>query len=139
MSHNDDVVRQVFAMWEQPGLDSTLEAWRKHCWPDLVWWNSARGMLQGLDPCLQGIEQMYETLEIARLEVPVRTLDALADRIIVERSDNMYRADRSVIARVPVTGIIEFKDGRISMWRDYCDDWMTKLATGVELGPQSAP
>ena len=81
---------------------------------------------------------MFEALQIASVDVPVRSVVAEPGRVIIERSDDMYRSDGSVIATVPVTGVIEFEGDKIVAWRDYCDDWMLKMQTGGDH-PAVAP
>jgi limonene-1,2-epoxide hydrolase len=134
----EQIVRDVLAMW-RAGLEETKESWRRYAAGHLVWWNSARGTIVGLEPCLDGIEQLYRLLEVAYVDVPVRNVLAERGRVIVERSDNLFRKDGSVVAYVPVTGVIEFEGERIVRWRDYCDDWILKLQSGGEITPPTAP
>jgi limonene-1,2-epoxide hydrolase len=66
----EQIVRDVLAMW-RAGLEETKESWRRYAAGHLVWWNSARGAIVGLEPCLDGIEQLYGLLEVAYIDVPV--------------------------------------------------------------------
>ena len=84
-------------MW-RAGLEETKESWRRYAAGHLVWWNSARGTIVGLEPCLDGIEQLYRLLEVAYVDVPVRNVLAERGRVIVERSDNLFHKDGSVVA-----------------------------------------
>lgn len=133
----EQIIRDVLGMWAE-GLESTKRSWELHAVDDLVWWNSARGGLTGLRACLSGIDQMFDLLGVGYVEVPIRHLHAEPGRVFVERSDNLLRPDGSVIADIPVTGVIDFAGERIAAWRDYCDDWMTKLSRG-ETTPPTAP
>jgi limonene-1,2-epoxide hydrolase len=82
-----------------------------------VWWNSARGAIVCLEPCLDGIEQLYGLLEVAYVDVPVRNVLAERGRVVVERSDNLFRKDGSVVAYVPVTSWMTGVSSRSSIAR----------------------
>ena len=71
-----------------------------------------------------------EVLGIGHVEVPIRHLHAEPGRVFVERSDDMLRPDGTAVARIPVTGVIDFDGDKIVAWRDYCDDWMATLGRG---------
>ena len=138
MQQEEEIVRTVLAMWRD-GLEPTKESWRQHASADIVWWNSARGGISGIAACLAGIDQLFGALGAAYVDVPIRNVLAEPGRVIVERSDNLHRADGTVIAYAPVTGVIEFDGDKIVMWRDYCDDWIGKMMAGGELSPATAP
>jgi limonene-1,2-epoxide hydrolase len=126
------IVREVLAMWGQ-GLQATKDSWRRHCDAEMEWYNNARGSIVGLDNRLSAIDQMFAQLEIAYVKTPIRSLHATTGLVYAERSDDMYRADGTLIAAVPVVAVVALTDGKISQWRDYCDDWLFKLelATGT--------
>lgn len=137
MNPEERIVRVVLEKWND-GLASTLESWRRHCTDDLLWWNSARGEISRLDACLAGIAQMWEHLDVVRVDVPIRTLLSEPGRVVVERSDNLVKKNGDIIY-APVTGVVEFINDKIVRWRDYCDDWMLKLELGNEPSPALAP
>lgn len=122
MLNEEKIVRECLAMWST--LEGTIRSYRELHHPDYVWWNSARGALGGLEDVCKGAELMYSMLHIARVEVVLRNVMAEPGRVMVERSDDLYRKDGSVIAKVPVVGVFEFKGDKIIALRDYCDDWM---------------
>lgn len=127
MSDNERTTRRVVEMWAG-GLESTLASWRDHASPDLVWWNNARGAVEGLQACLDGIAMFYETMGVDHVKVPIRSIVSDgADLVVIERSDDTYLLDGSLLAAVPVVGVVHFRDGLIVEWRDYCDDWVAKL------------
>jgi limonene-1,2-epoxide hydrolase len=106
-----------------------------------VWWNSARGAVEGLDACLEGIRGFYQALNVDHVEVPIKSIVSDGDDLVViERSDDTYLTDGSLLAAVPVVGVVRFRDGKIAEWRDYCDDWLAKLGFNVNAefdSPQS--
>lgn len=137
MTGEEQIVQHILEMWAS-GVEGVKDSFRRYGTEDLVWWNSGRGELAGLDACLQALDGMFAALEIATVQCPIRTLVAAADRVVVERSDNLFRADGTVIAEIPVTGVLEFDNKKITVWRDYCDDWMSKLQMGGSIGPAPA-
>ncbi len=126
MIDEERIVREILQMWGQ-GIEQTKAAWAEHCVPEMVWSNSARGSISGLDNCLHAIDEMFSALDAAYVTVPIRTLHAATGVAYVERSDDLYRADGSLIVAVPVVGVVEFDHGKIVQWRDYCDDWILKM------------
>lgn len=126
VSDKEKIVLRVLEMW---GVDeqSTLDSWSENAVPELVLWNSARGGIDGLEACLQGISMMWEFLEVARVDVPIKSIAAIGDTVYVERTDDLYRADGSLVAAMPVVGVVKFEGDKIIEWRDYCEDWMLKL------------
>ena len=120
----EEIVREILAAWRE-GLEATKKSWAEHCAPEMVWWNSARGAIEGLEPCLQAIDAIDQVIGgFAYIDVPVRRIASADGVVFVERSDDLYRADDSLIVSVPVTGVIEFEGDKIVAWRDYCVDWM---------------
>lgn len=123
MELEEKIVRKVCAMWET-GLDGVIKSYVDHHHPDFVWWNCARGTVTGRDICIQGVKMMHQMNGFASIKVPIRSLVVKDKMVYIERSDDLYRADGSVIAKVPVFGVVGFKGDMIISWRDYCDDWM---------------
>jgi limonene-1,2-epoxide hydrolase len=120
----EEVVRAMLESWAD-GPETIKATWRKHCTEDIVWWNSGRGAVEGMESCLQAIDAIDEVVGgFACIKVPVRNLLATEGLVFVERSDDLYRADDSLIAAVPVTGVISFRGEEVCSWRDYCVDWL---------------
>jgi limonene-1,2-epoxide hydrolase len=126
MDKKEAAVRDVFAIWGE-GPRGAIDAWQKHGAESLIWWNSARGQIDGLEACLARCDEMYEALGIHRIGVPVKRVAVDDTCVYTERVDELYRADGSLIVAVPVTGVIEFDGDKIVSWRDYADDWYLKM------------
>ena len=127
MRQEEEIVRQVLSAW-RGGLEATKESWAKNCAPQMVWWNSARGAIEGLESCLQAIDAIDQLLQgFAYIDVPILRLVAEEGLVFVERSDDLYRADGSLIISVPVTGVVVFDGEKIVEWRDYCVDWLSQF------------
>jgi limonene-1,2-epoxide hydrolase len=120
----EEVVRAMLESWAE-GIEPVKKTWAEHCTQDIVWWNSARGAVEGMDNCLAAIDAIDQLVGgFAYIKVPVRNLVAVEGLVFVERSDDLYRGDDSLIAAVPVTGVIAFRGDKVESWRDYCDDWL---------------
>jgi 2,4-dichlorophenol 6-monooxygenase len=84
---------------------------------DCVWENPG-------SPVCRGKAQILDLMpaDFARLEVTFRHVVTTGDTVLVERVENMLRADGSAIARnLDVMASFEVRDGRIRAWRDYFD------------------
>ena len=124
MLSEEKIVREVLGTWAG-GPAAVKASFEQYCADDMVWWNSARGGIEGKAACLATLDAQNEmTGGYAYVKTPIRTLLAAPGIVFVERSDDIYRDDDSLIAAVPVVGVIEFRDNLIMSWRDYCDDWM---------------
>ncbi|HEV2369227.1 MAG TPA: limonene-1,2-epoxide hydrolase family protein, partial [Acidimicrobiales bacterium] len=53
------------------------------------------------------------------VRVDIRNLVAEGPMVVVERVDHFVRPDRGI--SVPIAGVFEISDGRITAWRDYFD------------------
>ena len=132
MEKEEKIVRACFDLWGE-GVTGVIKSYHQYHHPDFVWWNSARGSVSGIEACIEGMRMMDKLTGFSACKVPIRHLVVLDKVVYVERSDDLFRADGSLIQSVPVFGVIEFKGDKISSWRDYCDDWMRNFR------PQSAP
>ena len=65
------------------------------------------------------------------IAVDLRNVAAVGDLVFTERVDWMVRTDGSRVGPWPVVGVTEFRDGKISAWREYFDSkTLELLATG---------
>jgi limonene-1,2-epoxide hydrolase len=57
--------------------------------------------------------------DVTAVKLHLRNLVATGNVVIAERVDEFEIAGRT--GRLPVVGVLEFRDGRIAAWRDYYD------------------
>jgi len=116
---NEDVLRKVFAAWEE-GVEQSASAMREAFTADCVWEQSGIPSTTGPDEAADLILGMSAG-GFSRIGVEVRNLASSGDVVFTERVDRMYDADGRLVATFPVVGVTEFRDGRISGWREYLD------------------
>lgn len=78
-------------------------------------------------PPAEGLDAIRATLEMyvpgsPTIEFEIRNLATVGDVVMTERIDRMTFGGRPVV--LPVAGIFELADGRITAWRDYFDAQM---------------
>jgi limonene-1,2-epoxide hydrolase len=90
---------------------------------DCVWENA------GFPTCtgpVEAVEVMlvpaHDDLGLATIKVDIEKISGDGDIVWSERIDHLVRADGSVIASVPLVGVMQFADdGRVQHWREYFD------------------
>jgi limonene-1,2-epoxide hydrolase len=142
MRREEEIVRDVLRSWED-GVGRMKETWAQYCAVDVVWWNSARGSIHGVEDSFKVFDRMGTdpSLGLVSVRAPVVELLSGPGLVMVERSDDLLRADGSVIVSIPVTGVIVFEGETIVEWRDYADDWMRNFRPAGEsrniVGPDA--
>ena len=85
-------------MWEQTGIPTTTG-------PD-----EAAQLMLGM-----------EAMGFKAIEVDYRNVVAAGDVVCTERVDHIVGLDGERKGSFPVVGVTEFRDGKISSWREYFD------------------
>jgi len=143
MLREEEIVRDVLLSWAE-GIDRMKETWARYCAVNVVWWNSARGPIHGVEGSFKVFDRMDTdpSLGFVAVRAPVVELLSRPGLVMVERSDDLVRADGSIIVSIPVTGVIAFEGETIVQWRDYADDWMRNYRPDGEsrniVGPDHA-
>ncbi|BCP14189.1 nuclear transport factor 2 family protein [Mycobacterium paraintracellulare] len=131
MQDLEQTVRAIFATWQ--GADEVVDGWKRYCSNDIVWWNSARGALTGMDENITGLRRMQEFVGAHHWRVNIKNIWVVGDTVIAERTDTAVGEDARDIAGAHVVGIINFNDaGQVTEWRDYCDDWTRDFRPNAE-------
>jgi len=55
------------------------------------------------------------------MKIDMLAIAESGSKVLTERIDWLLGADGEVVMKVPVMGIFEIADGRITAWRDYFD------------------
>jgi limonene-1,2-epoxide hydrolase len=116
---NESVLREVIASWGN-GLAASAEVIRKHFADDCVWVNPGFPTTTGPEEAA-GLLDWFDTNGFTGVDVEFRNVAAVGDVVFTERVDWLVRSDGTRVGPLPVTGVTEFRDGKISGWREYAD------------------
>lgn len=120
---NIDIITSFVAAWSEPKLDvgKVLDFFTD----DAVYHNMPIQAIQGKDAIKGVIEQFMTPFD--RCDWHVKHIAASGDVVLTERVDK-FRGSKTV--ELPVMGVFEIKDGKISAWRDYFDlgTWTKQMA-----------
>ncbi|TML08557.1 MAG: hypothetical protein E6G39_17705 [Actinobacteria bacterium] len=116
---NEDVLRTVLQGWCQ-GIGAAQEAMRTHLADDCRWEQAGLPTTIGGDEAAQLVGGM-QAMGFSSMAVEFRNVAVVGDVVFTERVDWLVRPDGSRLGPWPVVGVTEFRDGKISAWREYFD------------------
>ena len=105
--------------WEHGGADAVSDKIRELFTDDTVWVQPGLATTTGPEEAIkivQGWGATFSTFELDILHVA-----STDDAVLVERLDVFRRDDGSTFLSLPVVGVAEFRDGKITEWREYYD------------------
>ncbi|HZQ83335.1 MAG TPA: limonene-1,2-epoxide hydrolase family protein [Acidimicrobiales bacterium] len=116
---NEDVLREVLRAWEE-GIAASQQAFREHFTDDCRWEQAGMPTTTGPEEAAQLVGTM-EQMGFTNMAVEFRNVAVAGDVVFTERVDWLVRADGTRLGPWPVVGVTEFRDGKISAWREYFD------------------
>jgi limonene-1,2-epoxide hydrolase len=125
---HEDVLRAVFDGWEG-GIEAGQAAMRAHLTDDCRWEQTGLPTTTGAEEAAQFFGSM-EAMGFARMQVEVHHVGVAGDLAFSERTDWLVRPDGSRVGPWPVVGVMEFRDGKISAWREYFDGRNLEMLAG---------
>jgi limonene-1,2-epoxide hydrolase len=125
---NEDVIRAVLDSWGV-GIEAAQAATRQHFTDDCRWEQTGLPTTTGGEEAAQMLGSM-STMGFSAIAVDYRNVAATGDVVCTERVDWLVRPDGSRVGPLPVVGITEFRDGKISSWREYFDSANLALLGG---------
>jgi limonene-1,2-epoxide hydrolase len=117
---NEDVLRAVLGACSE-SVEAAQTAVRKHFTDDCVWQQSGFPTTTGPEEAAALLAGMVDSIGLARIEVDYLHVASGEDVVLTERHDWLVRADGSKMGPGVVVGVTEFRDGKISAWREYFD------------------
>lgn len=116
MSTKFETMKALIAAWSAGDIDGALSFMSE----DIVWHYAA-----AVAPPLKGKVKARKFLEnfksqIAKVNWRIFDYAESGERLFVEGVDE-YQAKTGEIVAAPYAGVLEFRDGLISGWRDYVD------------------
>ena len=116
---NEDVMRSVLDAWGE-GVAAAQQATRASFTDDCRWEQVGLPTTTGPAEAAELIGSM-DALGFSAIAVEFRNVAAVGEVVFTERVDWMLRPDGSRVGPFPVVGVTEFRDGKISAWREYFD------------------
>ena len=118
---NEEIVNTFMARVTAMDLDGALELVAD----DVEYDNVPMGPVHGPD----GIRSVFAQLEgtVDKMEWIIHRQVASGDLVLNERTDRFGSGDKW--ADLPVAGVFEVHDGKITLWRDYFD--LTGMMTSI--------
>jgi limonene-1,2-epoxide hydrolase len=105
--------------WEHGGADAMSAKIRELFTDDTVWVQPGLATTTGPDEAIAIVQSWG--IAFATFELDIRHVVSTNDSVLVERVDVFRRDDGSTFLALPVVGVAEFRDGKISEWREYYD------------------
>jgi len=126
---NEEVIRAVIDAWGE-GIPASKAAIRAHFTDDCRWEQVGLPTTTGPEEASQMMDTMQE-MGYRGLDVEYRNVAAAGEVVFTERVDWMVRPDGSRVGPFPVVGVTEFREGKISAWREYFDSRNLELLADV--------
>jgi limonene-1,2-epoxide hydrolase len=120
MPSNEDVLRAVLGAVSE-SVEAGQAAVREHFTDDCVWQQSGFPTTTGPEEAAALLAGMVDSIDLARIEVKYLHVASGDDVVFTERHDWLVRSDGSRMGPGVVVGVTEFRDGKISAWREYFD------------------
>lgn len=121
----EEVVRHFCALVSKRDPDALREVLDDA----VVYHNIGMPATKGLEATLANLAGQWEMFP-ATYEFAIRNLAADGDVVLTERVDRV--GPEGVVAPIPVMGVFEVRDGKITVWRDYFDIGLTGKLLGGE-------
>src|SRR3954471_21629191 len=119
-SSNEGVFRDVLDA-VSVSVEAAQAAVRKHFADDCVWQQSGMPTTTGPEEAVALLESLVDSIGLATLDVEYRHVASNEDVVFTERLDWMVDKDGRRFGPTVVVGVTEFRDGKISAWREYFD------------------
>ena len=117
---NESVFREVLDA-NSENVEAAQAAVRKHFTEDCVWQQSGLPTTTGPEEAAALLASLAESIGMASIDVEYRHVASGQDVVFTERLDWLVQRDGNRMGPVVVVGVTEFRDGKISAWREYFD------------------
>jgi limonene-1,2-epoxide hydrolase len=119
MATPGEIVSAFLALWEKP--DGFPEAVDTYFTDETVWDNVGLITTSGRQEAVGFYDQFSAQTGMAGMKIDVLALAETGGKVLTERIDHILDAAGRTLMTVPVMGIFEVENGRITAWRDYFD------------------
>jgi limonene-1,2-epoxide hydrolase len=118
-STSEAKIRSLLDAWGD-GNDAVSAQVREHFAPDATWEQPGLPTTKGPDEAVDLIKGM-DGMGIAAIKVDYVKTSGTDDVVFTERVDHVVMTDGTTSMSIKVVGVTEFRDGKISAWREYFD------------------
>ncbi|BBX73013.1 nuclear transport factor 2 family protein [Mycobacterium shinjukuense] len=122
----EKLVRDFLGSWQERRLESICSGFAD----DAVYHNVPVEPIEGIAAIRAIFQTFLDAFSDAKLEI--RTLAAEPGLVLVERVDHFTMNDGRTVA-LPVTGVFEIKNGKITRFSDYFDLADFERQSGMKL------
>ena len=129
---NEDVIRAVLQSWGE-GVDAAKAATRKYFADGCVWEQTGFPTTTGPEEAAELFNSMG-AMGFRSVDVDFRNVVCAGDVVCTERVDWLVRPDGSRVGPLPIVGVTEFRDGKITSWREYFDSGNAALREASSTG-----
>jgi limonene-1,2-epoxide hydrolase len=115
---NEELFRAMTRMWAE-GAGPMVDSVRKYFADDCVWENPGLPTTTGVEEAVQLAASLVE-FGMVSVDVEFRNVASVGNVVFTERIDWLIRPDGTRFC-APVVGVTEYRDGKITAWREYAD------------------
>ena len=119
---NESNQQAFFALvtsWERGGQAEVCAQIRKLFTDSTVWVQPGLPTTTGVDEAIAIVQSWGAGF--ASYEVEIRHIASTENVVLAERFETFKHADGSIFLALPVVGVAEFHDGKITTWREFYD------------------
>ena len=117
---NESVFRAVLAACCE-SVEAAQAAVREHFTEDCTWQQTGFPTTTGPEEAAALLANLQDSIGMARIEVKYLHVASNDDVVFTERLDWLVQQDGTRMGPAVVVGVTEFRDGKISAWREYFD------------------
>ena len=116
---NEQAYLRLLQSWARGGAAEVCATIRDLFTDTTVWVQPGLPTTTGPDEAIAIVQSWGSGF--ASYEVEIRHVASTADSVLAERFETFKHADGSIFLALPVVGVAEFRDGKITNWREYYD------------------
>ena len=116
---NQQAFLALVTSWERGGQGEVCAQIRELFTDDTVWVQPGLPTTTGADEAIAIVENWGSGF--SSYEVEIRHAASTDDAVLIERFETFKHADGSIFLALPVVGVAEFRDGKITAWREFYD------------------
>lgn len=126
---DESMVLDFLGLWEEGDVDALLGFFAR----DASYIDMPLPPRHGLDQIRAYLNDIFSAFSVRIETLNIASRDNV---IFTERVDYLeLKSDPSTIVPLPVTGVMEIRDGKIAAWRDYLDLRTAEEGLGITIRP----